>query len=103
MPTPKDMLPLNDDMYYILRALLARTLHGYGIILQVKEDTSNQLTLTTGTLYNVLKRLQRSKVIKTVSPPSNASIDERQIPYYELTSFGRSVCLAEMKRRSYEP
>lgn len=86
----KAYLPMSEPMLYILLSL-GEPLHGYGIIKYVKELTEGRLTISYGTLYGILGKLQKSGVICVYDEADNRII-------YELTSRGRALLSAEIER-----
>lgn len=59
--------PLTEAVYYILLSLYS-PLHGYGIMLKVKEMTNGRLKLGAGTLYGALNALMQKDYIREADP-----------------------------------
>jgi DNA-binding PadR family transcriptional regulator len=95
---PSDLLPLTPAMFHVLLALADEERHGYAIIKEVAAQTSGAVTIATGTLYGIIKRLlAEGLAMESKRRRPAASDDERRI-YYRLTPFGRRVLAAETKR-----
>jgi DNA-binding PadR family transcriptional regulator len=95
---PRDLLPLTPPMFHIMVALADEERHGYGIIKDVTARTAGDVTIATGTLYGIIKRLLADGlVVESQRRPPAAHDDERRV-YYRLTPFGRRVVAAEIER-----
>jgi DNA-binding PadR family transcriptional regulator len=85
-------------VFHILLAVADRERHGYAIIKEVEERTNGKVVLSTGTMYQAIKRLLDDELIEeTDAAPGRGSDDERR-RYYRLTAFGRKVAQAEVHR-----
>lgn len=72
--------------------------HGYGIIQDVAVRTNGELKLSAGTLYRSIQRmLEQGLLIETRDRPGPEFDDERR-RYYRITSFGKAVARAEVRR-----
>ncbi len=91
--SPGKYLPLTPALFHILLALADGEKHGYAILKEVANRTSNGVVLSTGTLYGIIKRLLADGMIRRSAIGSN---ERRQA--YRLTPFGRAVALAEVAR-----
>jgi DNA-binding PadR family transcriptional regulator len=89
---PTDLLPLSPAMFHVLVCLAAGDRHGYRIMKDVEARTHGAVSLSTGTLYGIIKRLLDDGL--AVEVPSG---DERRRAY-RLTPFGREVARAEADR-----
>jgi len=89
---PADLLPLTPAMFHVLVCLAAGDRHGYRILKEVEARTHGAVSLSTGTLYGIIKRLLDEGL--AVEVPSD---DERRRAY-RLTPFGRAVARAEADR-----
>lgn len=88
----KDLLPLSQATYYILLSL-REIRHGYGIMQDVEEISSGDVTMGPGTLYGALGKLEKQKVI------AKADIKNKERrKYYQLTPLGKEVLQMEYKR-----
>lgn len=95
---PRELLPLTPIVFQVLLALADGDRHGYGIIQEVGRRTDGLITLRTGTLYTVLKRLLELDLVEeSDARPAPAEDDERR-RYYRTTTFGRAVMKAEARR-----
>ena len=95
---PLSLLPLTPAMFHVLVALADDDLHGYAIIKDVAARTRGEVSLGTGTLYGIVKRLLADGlVVESKRRPAAADDDERR-RYYRLTDFGRRVVAAETER-----
>jgi DNA-binding PadR family transcriptional regulator len=99
-PDPADHLPLKPDVLFILLALAAEPLHGYGIIRDVDARSDGQVVLQTGALYRTLRRLLQDRFIEECAKPAGADSDDERRRYYTLTGLGRAVATAEVARLS---
>ena len=101
MPEPADprrFLPLTPAVFHVLLALGEGDRHGYGIIQDVAEATGGDVTLRTGTLYTILKRLLDERLIAESDARPHVDEDDERRRYYALTPLGRAVVQAEARR-----
>jgi DNA-binding PadR family transcriptional regulator len=89
--------PISSQVFHILLSLSDRPRHGYGILIEVQDRTGGRVTLGTGTVYSVIKRMRSQGWIEESSPPGAADDDPRR-RYYRLTGEGRRVVQAEAER-----
>jgi DNA-binding PadR family transcriptional regulator len=82
--------------FQILLSLVDDDLHGYAIILDIRERTGGAVSLTASTLYAALRRMLGDGWIDEVDPPLD-SLDERR-RYYRLTKRGHEVARREAAR-----
>jgi DNA-binding PadR family transcriptional regulator len=94
-----DLLPLPTAAFHILLALSAGECHGYGIIQDVEGRTKGALRLSPGTLYRTIQRLLEQGLIEEPRMTSRAENDTRR-RYYRMTTSGRAVAQAEIRRLS---
>ena len=90
---PLESLPLTPALFHVLLSLADGEKHGYAILKEVEERTAGTVSLSTGTLYGIVKRLLADGMIRD----SAAGSDDRRRAY-RLTAFGRRVALAEAER-----
>jgi DNA-binding PadR family transcriptional regulator len=90
---PHDSLPLTPALFHVLLALADGEKHGYAIMKEIEQRTGGTVTLSTGTLYGIVKRLLADGWIRD---SALGSTERRRA--YRLTLFGRSVALAEAER-----
>jgi DNA-binding PadR family transcriptional regulator len=86
---------MQEATFLILTALAAGSQHGYGIITDVAEISSDRVRLRAGTLYTALDRLRDDGLIAL---DREEVVDNRLRRYYRLTSVG-SERLAEEAAR----
>jgi DNA-binding PadR family transcriptional regulator len=85
-------------MLHTLLALADGEKHGYAIIKEISQRTDEQVRLSAGTLYALVKRaLADGLIVESDDRPDPALDDERR-RYYRLTALGRSVAEAEVSR-----
>jgi DNA-binding PadR family transcriptional regulator len=89
--------PLPAASLHIVLALLDGELHGYGLMTRVAELSDGAVRMGPGTLYGTLNRLVDDGLIVETTDRVARSDNERR-RYYELTSTGRKVALAELDR-----
>lgn len=81
---------LTEPMYYILLALTSPR-HGYDIMQTISEITKGRVKVGAGTLYSLLSRFEKEKLIVQVS-------DDGRRKTYALTSKGRKILENEFRR-----
>jgi DNA-binding PadR family transcriptional regulator len=95
---PAELLPLTSPVFHVLVALADEEQHGYAIIKTVARLTDETVTLSTGTLYGIIKRLLADGLIVESGRRPPAAMDDERRRYYRLTEFGRRVVVAEAER-----
>lgn len=95
---PDSLLPLTPVVLNILLALVDEARHGYGIMLEVREQTKGKVQLGPGTLYGAIRRLKEGGVIEEVEERLDLDVDDERRRYYQLTGFGSKVLSAEFER-----
>lgn len=85
--------PMTEAMYYVLLALLQGPLHGYALMSAIKETSVDRVIVGPGTLYGVLTRLQKDKLI-------SLDEDDGRRKTYRLTDKGRAALEQEHARLS---
>jgi DNA-binding PadR family transcriptional regulator len=95
---PRSFLPLTPRELHVMLALASGPLHGYGVILAVKQLTEDLIILRTGTLYVLLRRLLNERLITESSDRPDPEDDDERRRYYALTDLGRDVLEAESRR-----
>lgn len=83
-------LPLTESTYYILLTLTSE-LHGYGIMQKVDEISKGTVKLGPGTLYGVLRNLEKSGFIEEV-------MDDKRKKNYIITDNGKSLLNMQHER-----
>jgi DNA-binding PadR family transcriptional regulator len=89
--------PLTPPLFHVLVSLADEDRHGYAILKDVDERTGGEVSLSTGTLYGIIKRLLASGWIAEVRGRRASDDDERR-RYYRLTPAGREAALLETAR-----
>ena len=82
--------PMSETAFYILFCL-QNEMHGYNISKAVKELTNNEITITPGTMYGTLSKMEKDGIIRFVREE-----DKRKI--YVITELGTDVLELEKKR-----
>jgi len=95
---PEELLPLTPPVFHILLSLVQEERHGYGIMLDVAEQTEGALQLGPGTLYGCLKRMLAAGLVKPSSERADPDIDDERRRYYAITNLGSKVVRAEAAR-----
>jgi transcriptional regulator len=85
MDKTADLLPGTLDML-ILKAVSLRPLHGYGVLLRIRQISGDALDIPQGSLYPALYRLEHQALIASEWGQSD---NNRRAKYYTLTPAGR--------------
>ncbi len=85
MAPSADLLPGTLDML-ILKAVSLRPLHGYGVLLRIRQISGDALDIPQGSLYPALYRLEHQALIVAEWGQSD---NNRRAKYYTLTPAGR--------------
>jgi PadR family transcriptional regulator PadR len=80
-----DLLPGTLDML-ILKAVSLKPLHGYGVLLRIRQISGDALEIPQGSLYPALYRLEHQGLI---AAEWGQSENNRRAKYYTLTAVGR--------------
>ncbi len=80
-----ELLPGTLDML-ILKAVSLKPLHGYGVLLRIKQISGEALHIPQGSLYPALYRLEHQGLI---AAEWGQSENNRRAKYYTITAFGR--------------
>jgi PadR family transcriptional regulator, regulatory protein PadR len=80
-----DLLPGTLDML-ILKAVSLKPLHGYGVLLRIRQISNEALEIPQGSLYPALYRLEHNDLI---AAEWGQSANNRRAKYYTLTAAGR--------------
>lgn len=86
----KDRGPMTEAMYYVLLAL-REPQHGYALLSAVSEISRGRLTMGPGTLYGVLTRMQKERLIALEE-------DDGRRKAYQLTAAGWDALQQELER-----
>jgi DNA-binding PadR family transcriptional regulator len=95
---PESLVPLSPAVFNILLALADGDKHGYGIMLEVEQNTSGQVNMGPGTLYGSIKRMLKAGFIHESDERPDPELDDQRRRYYGLTDLGKKVLLAESRR-----
>ena len=85
MAKSADLLPGTLDML-ILKAVSLKPLHGYGVLLRIRQISGETLEIPQGSLYPALYRLEHQGLI---AAEWGQSENNRRAKYYTLTAAGR--------------
>jgi transcriptional regulator len=80
-----ELLPGTLDML-ILKAVSLKPLHGYGVLLRIRQISGDALEIPQGSLYPALYRLEHQELI---AAEWGVSDNNRRAKYYTLTAAGR--------------
>lgn len=80
-----ELLPGTLDML-ILKAVSLKPLHGYGVLLRIRQISGDSLDIPQGSLYPALYRLEHQELI---AAEWGVSDNNRRAKYYTLTPAGR--------------
>ena len=80
-----ELLPGTLDML-ILKAVSLKPLHGYGVLLRIRQISRDALEIPQGSLYPALYRLEHNDFI---AAEWGQSENNRRAKYYTLTAAGR--------------
>jgi PadR family transcriptional regulator PadR len=80
-----DLLPGTLDML-ILKAVSLKPLHGYGVLLRIRQISGEALDIPQGSLYPALYRLEHQGLIHA---DWGQSENGRRAKYYTVTAAGR--------------
>lgn len=100
-PAPQELLPLTPPVFHILLALARDERHGYGIMLDVAEQTDGALELGPGTLYGCLKRMLAAGLVEECDERRDPALDDSRRRYYRMTHLGERVVRAEARRLAH--
>lgn len=85
MAKPADLLQGTLDML-ILKAVSLGPLHGYGVLLRIRQISKQRLEIQQGSLYPALYRLEHQGLL---AGDWGESENKRRARYYSLTQAGR--------------
>ena len=85
MAKTADLLPGTLDML-ILKAVSLRPLHGYGVLVRIRQISGEALEIPQGSLYPALYRLEHQGLI---TAEWGLSDNGRRAKYYTVTAAGR--------------
>jgi PadR family transcriptional regulator PadR len=85
MAKSAELLPGTLDML-ILKAVSLKPLHGYGVLLRIRQISGDALEIPQGSLYPALYRLEHQALITSEWGQSD---NNRRAKFYSLTVAGR--------------
>ena len=85
MPKAAEILPGTLDLL-ILKAVSLNPLHGYGVLLRIRQISKNAIEIPQGSLYPALYRLEHQGLIVAEWGQSE---NNRKAKFYTLTAAGR--------------
>ncbi|RUS57680.1 hypothetical protein QI30_04645 [Kurthia sp. 3B1D] len=88
------MFPLSEPTYLILLALSHQSMHGYGIIKTIEDASEQAYIIAPGTLYGVLKNLEKQKAVEI----TGIDLNNRKKKMYAITTKGMAILQEEQTR-----
>src|SRR5471030_964186 len=76
----------NSSTEYSLKAVSLRPLHGYGVLLRIRQISGDALEIPQGSLYPALYRLEHQDLI---AAEWGQSENNRRAKFYTVTAAGR--------------
>ena len=83
-------VPMTETGFYILFCL-QKERHGYSITQKVKELTEGQLSISPGTMYGTLAKMEKDGLITFVR-------EEEKRKFYSITELGKQILELEIQR-----
>ena len=83
-------VPMTETGFYILFCL-QKERHGYSITQKIKELTEGQLSISPGTMYGTLAKMEKDGLIAFVR-------EEEKRKLYSITELGRQILELEIQR-----
>lgn len=83
-------VPMTESGFYILFCLQTPQ-HGYGISQRVKKMTGGSVTISAGTMYGTLSKMEKDGLIRFYSEE-----DKRKL--YQITELGQEILFKEIQR-----
>lgn len=83
-------VPMTESGFYILFCL-QEPQHGYGISQQVKRMTNGDVSISAGTMYGTLSKMEKDGLISFYREE-----DKRKL--YQITELGKEILSLEIKR-----
>jgi DNA-binding PadR family transcriptional regulator len=83
-------VPMTETGFYILFCL-QKPQHGYGIGQQVKRMTGGEVTISAGTMYGTLSKMEKDGLIAFYA-------EEEKRKLYRITPLGQEVLETELRR-----
>ena len=92
------LLPLKPKVLHVLLSVADGPRHGYSIMQEVADRTDGQVRLWPNALYALLRELEKDDFIVESNVRPAAEEDDERRRYYSLTSLGKRVLDAEVRR-----
>ena len=83
-------VPMTESGFYILFCL-QQSQHGYGISQQVRQMTGGALTISAGTMYGTLSKMEKDGLIAFVR-------EQEKRKLYQITGLGQEILTLELHR-----
>lgn len=83
-------IPMTETGFYILYCL-QNEMHGYNIIQTVKQMTNGDITISAGTMYGSLSKMEKDGLIQFMK-------EEEKRKSYIITELGKEILAIELKR-----
>lgn len=83
-------IPMTETGFYILFCLRTEN-HGYNIGQQVKRMTGGELSISPGTMYGTLSKMEKDGLIQFLK-------EEDKRKFYRITELGTEILELEQKR-----
>lgn len=83
-------VPMSETAFYILFSL-KNPRHGYGIGQEVKNITNGEVSISPGTMYGTLSKMEKDGLIEFLKEEENRKI-------YKITKLGNEILELEIKR-----
>lgn len=83
-------IPMTETGFYILFCLRTEN-HGYNIGQQVKQMTGGELSISPGTMYGTLSKMEKDGLIQFLR-------EEDKRKFYRITELGSEILELEQKR-----
>jgi DNA-binding PadR family transcriptional regulator len=95
---PESMLPLKELERLVLLALEDEPQHGYRLLTRVAGRSGGFVAPGPASLYRSLSELEAAGVLEEAEGFAAADSEDSRRKYFRLTSFGRTVLRAELRR-----
>jgi DNA-binding PadR family transcriptional regulator len=95
---PEGFLPLSAPVFHVLLSLADGEKHGYVISKEIARRTGDEVRLSAGTLYGIIKRLLEDDLIEESEHRPEFALDDERRRYYWRTKLGHRVAGAEAER-----
>jgi DNA-binding PadR family transcriptional regulator len=96
--SPESFLPLKAPVFHALIALGRGDRHGYALLKEIDARTGGMVSLLPAALYRHLQRMLDNGLIEESPRRPKTSTDDSRRRYYRITTLGRRVAEAEVRR-----